>query len=63
MLSGTYYRTQIFYLDRFGNADINAWDGQSVKITEGIVLAPTVGAGYKDPFTNTFTGVIMGIDT
>lgn len=28
----------------------------------GAVIAPTVAAGYKNPMTNDFSGVIMGID-
>lgn len=62
--SGFYVRNQIMTLNQYGNVDANAWDGQSISIDEesGSIFAPTVGAGYKDPFTNTFTGVIMGID-
>ncbi len=62
---GYYYRNQIFQLNNYGNVDINAWDGQGIDLFEsdGRIMAVTIGAGYKDPFTNTFTGVIMGIDT
>jgi len=59
-----FIRNQIFRLNNYGNADINAWDGQGIDIKEdeGTLFAPTIGAGYKDPFTNTFTGIIMGLD-
>lgn len=63
--NGYYVRCQMFSLNKYGNVDANAWDGQSIDINDerGTIFAPTVGAGYKDPFTNTFTGIIMGIDT
>jgi len=63
-LNGYYYRTVAYYLNAFGNVDINGWDGLSISVNEqeGYIFAPTVGAGYKEPFTNMFTGVIMGID-
>lgn len=63
--AGFYVRNQIFRLDPFGNKAINGWDGQSISLDHdnGAILAPTVGAGYKNPFTNQFTGVVMGIDT
>lgn len=50
-----------FSLDRFGNRGINGWDGNSISLDEenGIILAPQVGAGYKD-VNNRFTGVLMG---
>lgn len=50
-----------FSLDRFGNRGINGWDGNSITLDEdnGIILAPQVGAGYKDA-NNRFTGVLMG---
>ena len=49
------------YLNRFGHAAINGWDGNTVSIdTEGgVVLAPQIGAGDKDE-NNAFTGVLMG---
>lgn len=55
----------VMYLDTFGNAEINGWDGKYLEIGEEngkktYILAPQVGAGKKDPATNTFTGVIMG---
>lgn len=63
---GTFYRTLLFNLDIYGgNMAINGWDGTHIDINDenGTIFAPTIGAGYKDPFTNTFTGIIMGIDT
>lgn len=49
------------YINRFGHAAINGWDGNTVSIdTEGgVVLAPQIGAGDKDE-NNAFTGVLMG---
>lgn len=61
-----YYRTIIMDLDIYGgNMAINGWDGTRIDINQdqGTIFAPTIGAGYKDPFKNTFTGVIMGIDS
>jgi hypothetical protein len=46
-------------LNKFGLANINAWDGSSVKTDDGYVLAPQVGAGEKDD-NNAFTGLLMG---
>lgn len=49
------------YLNRFGNAALNGWDGNSISIDEnkGIILSPVVGAGKKDG-DNGFTGLLMG---
>lgn len=49
------------YLNRFGLASVNGWDGNSVTIDEdgGFILAPQMGAGTKDE-NNKFTGVVMG---
>ena len=51
-----------FMLNKFSNAAINKWDGNSIKISdnEGIILSPQVGAGKKDDTSNTFTGILMG---
>ena len=48
-------------LNQYGNAKINGWDGNAVDIDNegGVILAPQVGAGRKEP-DNTFTGVIIG---
>ena len=50
-----------FYINRYGNAAMNGWDGNSISLDEegGIILAPQVGAGTKND-DNTFTGVFMG---
>ena len=50
-----------FYINRYGNAALNGWDGNSISLDEkgGIILAPQVGAGTKNE-DNTFTGVFMG---
>lgn len=61
----TYVRPVVYMLNSYGNTDVNGWDGKSIDLNDerGTLFAPTIGAGYKDPFTNTFSGVIMGIDT
>lgn len=61
----TYVRPIVYMLNAFGNTDINGWDGKSIDINDerGTIFAPTIGAGWKDPFTNKFSGVIMGIDS
>lgn len=49
-------------LNRYGNAAINAWDGNSVSIDKngnGVILAPQIGAGKKED-DNSFTGMLMG---
>ena len=49
-------------LNRYGNAAINGWDGNSVSIDKdgnGVILAPQVGAGEKKG-NNGFTGILMG---
>lgn len=59
---GTMYIPVHFYLNRHGIAALNDWNGNSISLNEdlGAILAPQVGAGKKDPQTNTFTGVLMG---
>ena len=50
------------YLNRYGNAAINGWDGNSISIDEdnsGMILAPQIGAGSKND-DNSFTGIFMG---
>lgn len=49
------------YLNRYGNAAMNGWDGNHITIDEdgGFILAPQVGAGKKEQ-DNSFTGVFMG---
>lgn len=49
------------YLNRYGNSNINGWDGNSINIDKngGFILAPQVGAGVKET-DNSFTGVVIG---
>ena len=47
------------YLNLYGNEAINNWDGTSIKISNGSILAPQIGAGSKN-MENQFTGVLMG---
>lgn len=50
------------YLNRYGLAAMNDWDGTSIKINQSgdqYILAPQIGAGKKQT-NNTFTGVTMG---
>lgn len=49
-------------LNKYGNAAINGWDGNSVSIDKngnGVILAPQIGAGQKES-DNSFTGIVMG---
>lgn len=49
-------------LNKYGQAAINAWDGNSVSIDKngnGVILAPQIGAGKKES-DNSFTGMLMG---
>lgn len=50
-----------FLLNRYGQAALNGWDGNSVEINEegGYILSPQIGAGRKES-DNSFTGVFMG---
>jgi hypothetical protein len=50
------------YLNRYGMAALNDWDGNSIEIAndKGYILTPQIGAGVKDSQTNTFTGLLMG---
>ena len=50
------------YLNRYGMAAMNDWDGTSIKLnTQGdqYILAPQIGAGQKND-DNSFTGITMG---
>lgn len=51
-----------FYLNRYGQAALNGWDGNSIDINEngGYILSPQIGAGHKEEDDNSFTGVFMG---
>ena len=57
----TIYMPIYMSLNTFGLASLNAWDGNHVEINEdeNYILAPQIGAGYKDD-NNRFTGVVMG---
>lgn len=48
-------------LNRYANAAINGWDGNSITIndTDGYILTPQIGAGTKNE-QNQFTGMLMG---
>ena len=48
-------------LNKYGMANINEWDGNSVQIDNegGFILSPQMGAGHKES-DNSFTGVLMG---
>lgn len=60
---GVLYFPVNMYLNRFEQAHLNDWDGNSIKISDddkdGYILAPQVGAGHKDT-NNAFTGMLMG---
>lgn len=49
------------YLNTYGNAYINEWNGNAIELNEegGIILTPQIAAGQKEN-DNTFTGVIAG---
>ena len=57
----TVYMPIYMSLNTFGLASLNAWDGNHIEINEdeNYILAPQIGAGYKDD-NNRFTGVVMG---
>ena len=48
-------------LNTYGLSSLNAWDGTHIEINEdeNYILAPQIGAGYKDS-ENKFTGIVMG---
>jgi hypothetical protein len=62
--TAVFIRPIVYYINQYANDSINGWDGKSIDLNEtnGTLFAPTVGAGWKHPFTNTFSGVVMGID-
>lgn len=47
-------------LNRYEMSNINGWDGNKLKMTDGYLLAPQIGAGKKSS-TGLFTGVVMGV--
>lgn len=62
-LVGTIHIPIHMSLNRYGNAAINGWDGNSISIDKdgnGVILAPQVGAGKKEKDDNSFTGMLMG---
>ena len=48
-------------LNRYAHSALNDWNGNAIEINdgEGIILAPQMGAGYKEE-DNSFTGMVMG---
>lgn len=50
------------YINRYGNAALNNWNGNSIQIRkeDGLILSPQIGAGKKETDDNTFTGMFMG---
>ena len=49
-------------LNRYENAALNDWDGNTIEIDNdgGYILTPQVGAGFKE--NNKFTGVLLGTE-
>ena len=49
-------------LNAYELASVNGWDGTHIEINEeeGYLLSPQLGAGMKNPETNSFTGLVMG---
>ena len=49
------------FLNKFENANIEGWDGNSIKISNegGYILTPQVGSGRKES-DGSFTGMIIG---
>lgn len=49
-------------LNAYELASVNGWDGTHIEINEeeGYLLSPQLGAGIKNPETNSFTGLVMG---
>ena len=58
---GTIYIPIDLYINRYGNAALNSWNGNSIQIRneDGLILSPQIGAGKKES-DNTFTGMFMG---
>lgn len=53
----------VFIFNRYEMSNINGWDGNKLELGDSYLLAPQLGAGYKDPVKNTFTGLVMGVKT
>lgn len=50
-----------FYLNQYGLAAVNAWDGSSIKLNSdgtNYIMSPQVGAGKKE--NGAFTGITLG---
>lgn len=58
---GTIHIPVHLLLNRYGQAALNGWDGNSISIKDdlGVILAPQIGAGKKEN-DNSFTGMLMG---
>lgn len=50
-----------YMLNRYGQAALNNWNGNSIEINEdgGYILTPQIGSGKKEQ-DNSFTGIFMG---
>lgn len=61
---GYLYAPIYMMLNRYNNAALNDWDGNSIDLGEdnGTILAPQIGAGEKNTINNTFTGIVMGTE-
>lgn len=57
----TIYHPIHMMLNRYGISALNGWNGNSLDVNEDgtILLAPQVGAGYKED-DNSFTGIVIG---
>lgn len=59
--AGTIYIPIHMFLNKYGFAELNGWDGNSIQFNKdgGVILAPEIGTGKKET-DNTFTGVLIG---
>ena len=55
----TTIRPIVCTVNRYEMSNINAWDGARLYAADEYLLAPQVGAGYKNA-NNAFTGVVIG---
>ena len=49
----------ISIFNRYEMSNINGWDGNKLKIADGYLLSPQIGAGKKT--NGLFTGIVMGV--
>ena len=56
---GTVTLPILFRYNAYGLAQVNAWDGSSVTLADGAVMAPMAGFGSKND-QNQFSGVLLG---